>query len=362
MKKYLPIILFIPILIFFVFTNYYIDPANLFHDANEEIAKEILNGNKVYITSGNGDERAVKEKLIQNMPKEVECIAVGPSLVMGVRAEDVGTDEYYNLGVSAADYYDILGQLGLMEANGIEYKRLVFCVDSYFFLEEIYDNPDRARNGQLMPYAKYMLSILDGNNEEIPSEKESNIDITEIEQLFSVTYFQSAKTQVELSGSYLREERWGIVGEDFSEMDYPHYWEDGSWVYAKSYQARTVDDVIATSKEYDLSSVFVKGSHMSSESKVTFEKLLEYLLKKGVEVDLYLCPLTPTLWDRLEMEMESYPIVTELETYAYDIADKYSLNIIGSYNPYNVGILDEDFYDARHVRHEKLSTYFQFKH
>lgn len=360
MKKYLPIILFIPILIFFVFTNYYIDPANLFHDANEEIAKEILNGNKVYITSGNGDERAVKEKLIQNMPKKVECIAIGPSLVMGVRAEDVGTDSYYNLGVSGADYYDILGQFGLMEANGIEYDRVLFCVDSYFFLEGIYANSERMRSAKLMPYAKYMLSILDGNNEDIPSDTESNIDITEIGQLFSVTYFQSAKTQVELSKSYFRVERWGIVGEDFSEMDYPHYCADGSWVYAKSYQARTVNDVISTSEEYDLNSCFIKGSHMSSESKVTFEKLLEYLLKKGVKVDLYLCPLTPTLWDRLEIEMENYPIVTELESYANDIADKYRLDIIGSYNPYNVGILDEDFYDARHVRHEKLSVYLQF--
>ncbi len=43
------------------------------------------------------------------------------------------------------------------------------------------------------------------------------------------------------------------------------------------------------------------------------------------------------------------------------MAKKYNLKITGSYNPYNLDMEDKDFYDARHVRHELLGTYFDFR-
>ena len=43
------------------------------------------------------------------------------------------------------------------------------------------------------------------------------------------------------------------------------------------------------------------------------------------------------------------------------MADDYSIKITGSYNPYNVGITDADFWDSRHVRHDRLDSFFDFK-
>ena len=43
------------------------------------------------------------------------------------------------------------------------------------------------------------------------------------------------------------------------------------------------------------------------------------------------------------------------------MSNKYNLKTIGTYNPYKIGMKDEDFYDARHVRRELLGIYFDFK-
>ena len=46
--KWLRFLLVSPVLFVLVFTNCYIDPANIFHDYSEEIAESILNGKATY--------------------------------------------------------------------------------------------------------------------------------------------------------------------------------------------------------------------------------------------------------------------------------------------------------------------------
>ena len=76
-------------------------------------------------------------------------------------------------------------------------------------------------------------------------------------------------------------------------------------------------------------------------------------------MELYLCPVAPALWDRIDTP--GYYVMNELESYAHEVAAKYGLKITGSYNPYNLGMTNADFYDSRHVRQELLSKYFDFK-
>lgn len=355
--KWLRFLLALPVLFALVFTNIYIDPANIFHDYSEEIAESILKGNPTHFGSSNVNEREVKHNIIMKMPDNIECIAVGPSLVMGVRSETVGSDDFYNLGQSGANFYDILAQFGLMEVYGKKADRVVFCVDSYFFDDTLLGI--LGVDESLKEYADYMIDILNGEEGEKPQEGNQNEIETKIRQMFSVTYFQAAIDSVQAANSYVVDrERWGIVDEDFVNM---YYMPDASWVYAKYFQDRTQEDVRKDSEEYNIEQQFSKGGHVSEYCEDIFEKLVRYLLDLGTEVDLYLCPLAPSLWDRVMAEEKEYPILKELEKYANHVAKKYDLKITGSYNPYNLKMKDEDFYDARHVRHELLDVYFDFK-
>lgn len=355
--KWLRVLLVLPVLFVLIFTNIYIDPANIFHDYSEEIAESILNGKATHFGSSNVNEREVKHNLIMKMPDKVDCIAVGPSLVMGVRSEIAGSDDFYNMGHSGANFYEILAQFGLMEAYGKKVDRVIFCVDSYFFDEAFMKR--HGVNEGLKRYADYMIDILNGEETEKPRESYWNELETKVRQMFSVTYFQASVDSVQAANSYVNDrERWGIVGENF---DGTYYMPDASWVYARSYQNRTEEDVRKDSEEYNIERQFSKGEHISEYCKEIFEKLIGYLLSQGIEVDLYLCPVAPSLWDRIEAEETEYPIIGEIEKYANRVAKEYDLKITGSYNPYNLDMRDKDFYDARHVRHELLGTYFDFE-
>lgn len=354
--RWLKFLLVLPVLFALVFTNCYIDPANVFHDYSEEIAESIVSGNATHFGGSNVNEREVKHNLIMKMPDEVGCIAVGPSLVMGVSSEMVGSDAFYNLGESWASFYDILAQFGLMEVYGKKAKRVVFCVDSFFFDNNILKFDLRYEG--LKEYADYMIGILNGEKAEIPQERNLKEIETKVRQLFSVTYFQAAIDLVQTENAYVVGERWGTVKKDFNK-DY--YRPDASWAYGESYKNRTEEDVKNDSEVYDIERLLSRGKHIDKYNKEIFEKLIQYLLDQGAEVELFLCPLAPSLWKRIEMERAEYPILSELKAYADSIAKKYDLKMTGCYDPYELEMKDKDFYDARHVRHEALGRYFDFR-
>lgn len=337
--------------------NYYEDPANIFHNNSKKVAESILNGQEAYFGSGNGDERDVKYNTIKGLPKHLDCITLGPSLAMGIRKKDVGTDSYHNLSASGLNFNDFMGQIAMLEAYGVEFDRVIICVDSYFFDDRFATG---VRNQFIMPYVEYMLSKLDGENPSVPVVSDDNNDIkTQIEQFFSISYFQSSVDLVRNNNSIiLPAARWGVIDE--STQDLAHYAVDGSWVYDSDYRDNTVDDVISAANEYNIATQFAYDRHLSDYYKVYFKKLIEYLLDNSVEVEFYLCPLCPTLWDRIEADSEHYYMLDEIEAYAHEIADEYDIKLTGSYDPNKVGVSDADFWDARHIQHDKLSEFFDF--
>ena len=189
-KNWLRFLTIIPMFALLVLTNIYEDPANIFHDSSRSIAKALKNGHKAYFGSGNGDERKVKMYTIKMMPKEVDCITVGPSLSYGIRKNNVGTDNYYNLSSSGLNFKDIMGLFALLEIHKIHYSRIILCVDSYFF-DEKFANVER--NPDLAKYNEYMTAILDQHQPILPqNDDDSNKIEIKVEQAFSLTYFQSS--------------------------------------------------------------------------------------------------------------------------------------------------------------------------
>ncbi len=90
----------IPLVFLLIFTNIYQDPAGVFHDDSMGIANAILSGKAARSITGNANERAIKQIIIENMPNDINCVAVGPSLIMSIGKETVNEASFYNLGVS----------------------------------------------------------------------------------------------------------------------------------------------------------------------------------------------------------------------------------------------------------------------
>ncbi len=357
-KRWVRLIVIVPLLVFFVFTNVYEDPANIFHDNSKEMAELLSKGYATYNTSDNGNEREIKHNMIMLMPDEVDCVAIGPSLIMTVNKDEVGTDSFINLGVSGSDLYDVLAQFGLMKIYDKKPKKVILCVDSYFFDESFYNAKD-ARNKGLKNYAEYMLEVLEGENPKPVSYDYYNYIKTRIEQAFSITYFQAAWKQIQKNGKYIVDnERYGVVGANFNG-EYAYYDSDASLVYEKDFQEKGVSFVKKECANYNIKKQFAYDKHINKYSMEVFEKLICYMQEQGIEVELFLCPMSPSLWDRIDKDKSHYPILDEISGFAYDMSNKYNLKIIGTYNPYKIGMKDEDFYDARHVRRELMGKFFE---
>ena len=58
--------------------------------------------------------------------------------------------------------------------------------------------------------------------------------------------------------------------------------------------------------------------------------------------------------------MDLRPLLPEADCFIRQYASDHNIRVTGSYNPYELGMSDADFYDARHVRREKLGVYFDF--
>lgn len=354
--KWLKILLVIPLVFVLVFTNLYQDPANIYHDLSKEIASAMMAGNSVY-AGNNPNEREVRRQQIMMMPEEVDCVAVGPSVVLCVDKEVTGTDSFYNLGESGANIYDIMAQLAIMDIYGKKTGRVIICVDPNSLDEVVYTAPGQ-RSANLMPYTYYMLDLIDGKTPGPVDESKNDKIMQLIEQSFSTTYFQASRDQIVSNGRYnMSGLRWGIV--DDNDLSRSHYNSDGSWTYAADFQANNAESVAAHAAQYYIEGQFACGRHLSDYSKGLFEKLIAYLVSEGVDVELFLCPLAPSLWDRLEKEDE-YFILDDTTVFAEELCEKYEIKLTGSYDPYELGLSDSDFYDSRHMRKELMGVYFDF--
>lgn len=349
MKRFfLKAMLFLLPLVFIPIVNYISDPAGFFHGAGhtEKMAKAILAGQTPYFSSGNGDERMVKHHLIINMPNNVDCVSIGTSFVMCIRHEMTGAKTFYNLGESGADIYDILAQFATMRLHNKKIARVIFSIDLYSFDETQYTN--HTLNIPLKQFANYMIKYL--KNEKLNSPRINSLKKVrlQIKNLFSLTYFfDSIKNQWR---------GWGIADENFTGA---YYMPDASWVYSQEFQSgTTVEYVRKHSENYNINYYFTPNVHVSEFSKDIFEKLINYLITQNIEVELFMCPLAPSLYDRLDFK--KHFILPELEGYVYYLQKKYNLKITGNYNPYKLNMTDADFYDARHVRAECLPKYFDF--
>ncbi|MBQ9582662.1 MAG: hypothetical protein IJR21_09850 [Synergistaceae bacterium] len=375
-NKWLRFIPFLPLLLLLICVNIYLDAGNRFHDLGDLVAQSLLNGNPTYVRHGNLDERKLKQCIMANMPNYIDCAAVGSSIVLCVSSGDAGQESFFNLGTATADFYDILSQLGFMASLNKKLGRLIFCIDAIFFAESIYNSSaHQIIHARMKQYADYIIKIMDGENVKAPEYNGSILARLDelFYQLFSVAYFQSniAYLKNNINAKNINSEsdpRYGIVKDT---ENYPgfYYMPDGSLVYPKgSRDSYSKDNNIISDDDrntpvnygYNFDRfISAEHEHASEYSKKYLDKLIKYLIDNGTQVEIFLCPLAPALWDAYDENLR--PILSEAENYCHEMAAKYNLKLTGSYNPYKVGIRNSDYYDARHVRREMLSKYFDFK-
>lgn len=347
---------FLPLLFFLIAVNLIGDGSNCFdRRADRMVAASLLEGVPARITTGNNNEREIKKYLIENMEKEVGTIAIGPSLIIFHGSELVGDDSFYNLGVSKGDHYDMMAQFAMLKLNGVKFNKVIFCIDESYFTDASYVNNNYLHD-PLMGYSDYMVEYLNGNeNPEIP--KANLWTRFRHAPVLSLSYFQDSL--VYFPGHL--HERFSKNGEKeieriYGESNKYHYDVDGSSIEGAYERNAKPDYIKKNAEEYEVAGVF--GCEIEEEYKRQFELLIDYLEKQDVEIVFWYCPISPALWDMVNWD--DYPALMELYDYTKALADSKGIATIGSYNPHEVGIEDEDYYDSRHLKREIIGNYFDF--
>lgn len=369
MKTFLRILCFaLPILVLLTGLNAVVDPASIFHESvPEQMANSILAGNDTYVSSGNMDERATVAYRILNAKHRSKITAVGPSLIMCLSSDMVGSSSFTNYGESSANFYDTMTVIELLNEKDLLPEYMILCVDTMMFDREHFAYDQRWV--QRASYAAAMMDRLKIDDTELrkvapvgstgKTDADSGFTADKLQQLFSFSYFQQSLKLLVKNGFVTK--RIGIAN---PEYDGAFWHADGQHEYSEEYRNRTVEQAAASATAYvnkDMNKSITKNASLDRTCIDGFEKLIPYLNRNGTEVILFLTPFPPIVWEAINEDPQSWSIVLELQDYINDYAQRTHIRIIGSYDPYECGVDESDYYDNRHLRKESLAEHFDFR-
>ena len=127
---------------------------------------------------------------------------------------------------------------------------------------------------------------------------------------------------------------------------------DGSHVVTGSF----VDNSKDISQDLD---VLLNYAMSQFEHDIKAEKelslLIKYLQKNGINVSLILSPYHPDMYARMDSQK---PIFLEIEKWFRQFSKEHNIEIIGSYDPVQIGCDENEFYDGMHPKPSCMAKVF----
>lgn len=316
--------------------NYYIDSFGIFNKNTylDKAAKQLASG-KIIVGLKNFDERIFRKKTINHLNRDIEWVALGSSRIMQLRKrmflpENVSFQNYSVSGASLKDY------LALIQCHYNKFgelpKNIIIGVDPWIFNK----NSGQTRLTSLHDEYIQFLSILGINHQTI---KQNNLV-----KLFSLEYtkenvrFIRNKFSKNYQGYYI-----------FHSINVDDYLRepDGSIQYPYKYRHPNFETVEKEAINYASGNVYLLENFDSISNQKTFELFIKYLTNNNVNVYFYLPPYNPNAYDILMKR--KYQIINDVEEYLRIFGKENSINVIGSYNPYRIGLTNENFFDGMHT-------------
>ena len=356
--------LFIPILVFMVWFSYTVDRSGLFQGelAPRRIVDLMLQGYDVSnFEQMNEIEREVVQLFAQDVPDTPEVIGIGSSRVLQFTRELVGTDSFFNMGVTGADVRDNMTSYYKMVCYGKAPKVLIWSVDPWVLYG---DEAAFDKRADVELYNEFLTKVL---GVETDYEEEDRVALWKA--LVEPAYFQGNVDY------YLKNRGQSVVTDDdgnpidFNPVDGDPYEQpttikrsDGSVLYDPAFRDANTDQVRALAAEAcpTFNSVHMEGfDSLSPKQEEAFDKFIQYAQNQGTTVILALSPWHPYLYDFLLTETDQHQGFFETENWIRQYAHDYNIPLYGSYDPTCIKGLDEtDFFDGLHCKGCGIAKFF----
>lgn len=314
--------------------NYFFDSYGFFHNNQgwNYAAKAIAQG-KMVGGLENYDEREFQKQIFKNFIEIPECIAVGSSKSMMIESNMVRCKgKFFNHSVSDASLEDYIAIVGIYAKHNRLPKRIILGIDPWIFNE----NTGRGDWIVLKNEYTFMLSKIAGT-EDIKNKNKKN------------NYLQLINFDNTIYNIEHLNQKSSIAVITNDNIDSSVKRADGSIAYP--YKIRFQSDV-ETQKN---ASMYITGKVYNLEdfkelhNKKLFENFIKYLKRHNIEVEFFLPPYHPIVYDYLSTN-PSYHNVLITEKYLTDFAVVHKIKVYGSYNPHKYGFTSNDFTDGMHSK------------
>lgn len=326
---------FLPVLTGVAVTNYVIDPGEVY---SNRFVDKIIEGNSknfnVTNTPKNINDRAYKTKLCKLYNgKTFDYVILGNSRANSISSEMFpDSSSILNLWVNSGKLEDYLSFYEICKENNIRYKYVVICADPPNLLNENY------LDAQWMALEDYCNIFLH-------KEKEFHLDFSRFENLFSLSYFQTAlKTESpeDLKFVATRVNKGRTIR------------TDGSKSYDTKVRNSSVENSDRMAKT-EMPSMFNDFDSVSKERAKIFESLIQAIKDEGADVIFFCCPFHPVFYKRVE----GLQGLQDGMRYIEDYAMKNNIPMIGHFNLNDDGYDNKDFIDHFHPRSEYVEKLFK---
>lgn len=331
--------------------NYFVDPANLYHEGTVTKLVDCLNDGKNVKIPANIDEGVFQEKRIATMTWNPETVIIGSSHVMYMPFDDGSM--VYNAGMSGAYLGDYYALIGLLQYYDKMPKKIIIGVDPWTFMRGSLD----GKHPSLHRYAEYMKKNIDGSQDTYYG---GNYIDDKLKELVSLSYFQSSVEYARKNRLRKAEEHVEAVSDDLIGDDAKILVDGRRVPSVKNFLTQQEIDeeilkLLNKGTMYQMGTGFKDVQH---DNIADFEKLLQYLQANGVEVSIYLPVWHPKIYSFF-CESEAFSGVKRIEDTIRKIGYGYHIPVHGGYDPRDCGITENDFMDYLHLKPEKMKENYE---
>lgn len=331
-----------PVFILLILVNYFGDAARLFHHDYEIKMADILLSGKNVTNVDNYDERLFQKEIVLNKGVNPDVVVIGSSRAMFINSSFFSNSKFFNNSVSGASMQDIIAIYQLYKQNNKLPKKIIVGVDPWIFKDD-----KNITIGRWQSIKEYYNSFHGLKTDKSPS-------LYKYKELYSISYFQSSFKLIPklfLSGynPTPSEKKYNYLNTKLI---------DGSLTYGEVIRNASESEIETKMKRYVSGDVYQieEMKEISKNKYYEFEQLINDLKMNNVEVEFFLAPYPPLVYDVLE---EKYKVVLNVEKKINDFAVLHNIKLYGSFNPYSLGLDKTFFYDGMHCKELGIIKIFQ---
>jgi hypothetical protein len=315
--------------------NYFFDSYGFFQN-NKGLSSAVKALSQGNIVAGleNYDERLFQKQIYHNFEKIPDCIALGSSKSMMIESNMVACQgKFFNHSVSDASLEDYIAITGIYAKDDKLPKKIILGIDPWIF------NKNTGRGDWLILKDKYAFMLSQMNTSKVNKINETKNNYLQLINFDNTIYNIEHLNKIDLIK---------VVADD--NIDSSIKRPDGSIAYPYKIKFQSDEETKKNAIEYISGKVYNLEDFDQLSKIQLFEDFIVYLQAHNVEVEFFIPPYHPIVYDYISHNSKYYNVL-KVEEYLNSFALNHKIKVFGSYNPNKYGLRSKDFTDGMHSKY-----------